>query len=87
MNQLFNRKLYQQAIIPATILFDKKQTNDYCEILAECNHQLGNYIEAVQYVNKASDIAPYAYASISNESYYDLCEKLYSDLGVDFKIV
>ena len=56
-------------------------------MLAECYQKEGNYIEAALCVDEACNRAPYEFASISNEVYYDLVEKLYADYGVDFKIL
>ena len=52
MDELFQeRKMYNETIYITSILFENTQSNEFCEILAECHHQQGNYIEAVQFVN------------------------------------
>ena len=72
-------------ILKILIVFDDHA--HYYELLAECYNLEKNYVEAGINTAKACDRAPYAYASVSNQSYYDLVNKLYSELGVDFKIL
>ena len=46
-----SRQFFEETVYITSILFQNTQSNEYCEILAECHHQQGNYIEAVQFVN------------------------------------
>ena len=87
VDTLYHKGVYTDTIEILKILLVWDQNAGYYEQLAECYAKEGNYVEAGICTAKACDLAPYHYASISNQSYYDLVNKLYSDLGVDFKIL
>ena len=84
---MFKKKVYKETIEILKILKGMDDCAHVFQMLAECYQKEGNYIEAALCVDEACNRAPYEFASISNEVYYDLVEKLYADYGVDFKIL
>ena len=85
---MFENKKYKSTVeILELIRKYGQETAEHFEKLAECQYQQNNFVEAAMALDQASQRKPYPFASVSNESYYNLVEKLYTDLGVDFKIV
>ena len=86
-DQMYKKKVYKENIELLKILKRMDPCSHVYEMLAECYQKVGEYVEAALCVDEACNRAPYDYASISNKQYYNLIEKLYSDYGIDFKIL